>query len=206
MSRRWFSKRNHQDSRLPAESLNSCESLVFEVFTHGLSSEEADEVVNTLQFFSPKRVEVRVLSEIPESFFNLVRHQYDGFSTAKWVNSLRVLKNSVVLGVMNIDAYVDPLNFIFGIALPELNVATVYVIRLRISVSKKGFLTRMRKEIVHEVGHVFGLRHCKNKSCVMSFSNSLADVDKKDFRLCNTHYTELKSRVPCASEELLLRT
>ncbi|MFN3268429.1 MAG: hypothetical protein ACK416_04125 [Zestosphaera sp.] len=183
---------------------NYC-NTIFEVFTHGLGSEETDEVVNTLRFFSPKKVEVNTLKEIPQSFFNLVRHQYDGFSITKWVNSLRTIRDSVVLGIMNVDAYVEPLNFIFGIALPELNAATVYVIRLRIGVPKKEFLARVRKEVVHELGHVFGLRHCRSKFCVMCFSNSLADVDKKDFRMCNAHYTELKNRLPCVSEELLLK-
>ncbi|MEO3993380.1 MAG: hypothetical protein QN229_03605 [Desulfurococcaceae archaeon TW002] len=201
-----FSKQKSRDSQFSEESLSNYCNVIFEVFTHGLGSEEADEVINTLRLFSPRKVYVSTLKEIPESFFNLVRHQYDGFSITKWVNSLRTMKDSVVLGVMNVDAYVDPLNFIFGIALPELNAATVYVSRLRINVSQKGFLARVRKEVVHELGHVFGLRHCKNKFCVMCFSNSLADVDKKNFRMCNAHYTELKNRLPCVSEELLLKT
>lgn len=196
-------RQNYQSSE---EGSISCSDLVFEVLTHGLDPEEADEVADTLRFFSPKKIDLGVLDKIPESFFNLIRHQYDGFLIARWVNSLRTNKDSVILGVMNVDAYVDPLNFIFGIALPELRVATVYVTRLKIGASRKEFLSRVRKEVIHEIGHVFGLRHCRNKSCVMSFSNSLIDVDKKDFRMCSTHYTELKNRLPCLNEELLLRT
>ncbi len=185
------------------ETFNSCSNLIFEVFTHGIDPESTEVVVKTLRFFSPRKIEVRVLKEIPETSYNLVRHQYNGFSVAKWLNTLRSMKDSVVLGVMNVDAYVDPLNFIFGLALPELNLATVYVARLKINATKSEFVVRIRKEVVHEVGHVFGLRHCQDKSCVMSFSNSLADVDRKDFRMCSTHYLELKNRVPCVSDELL---
>ncbi|MGC8975435.1 MAG: hypothetical protein ACP5KB_04475 [Thermoprotei archaeon] len=180
--------------------------LVFEVFAYGLSPEEVDEVINTLNFFRPEKIEVSNLKEIPEFFFDLVRRQYNGFLIAKWVSSLRTIRNSIVLGILNVDAYVSPLNFIFGIALPELNVATVYVVRLRIGSSKNKLLARIRKEVIHEIGHVFGLRHCQNKSCVMSFSNSLADVDEKDFKMCNAHYAELKKRLPHVGEELLLRS
>lgn len=203
MNCRQLSGRERRSNQSSVESSISCSDLVFEVFTHGLDPEEADEVVDTLHLFSPKNIDLGVLDKMPESFFNLVRRQYDGFLIAKWVSSLRANKDSVVLGVMNVDAYVDPLNFIFGIALPELSVATVYVSRLRIGASRKEFLTRVRKEVIHELGHVFGLRHCRNKSCVMSFSNSLIDVDKKDFRMCSTHYSELKNRLSCVSKELL---
>lgn len=199
-----LSERERQSGQ-PTESSSSCNDLVFEVFIYGLDSEEADEVSNTLRFFVPKKIDLGILSKVPESFFNSIRHQYDGFLVARWVNSLRTSKDSVILGVMDVDAYVDPLNFIFGIALPELNVAIVYVTRLRVGVPRKEFLSRVRKEVIHEVGHVFGLRHCRNKSCVMSFSNSLIDVDKKDFRMCTAHYTELKNRLSCVSRELLLR-
>lgn len=43
---------------------------------------------------------------------------------------------------------------------------------------------RALKEAIHEIGHVLGLIHCENKRCVMSFSNSIIDVDLKDWRYC----------------------
>ncbi len=200
----WFSSRELRTTQLFfEEALNSCSNLVFEVFAYDINPESAEVVVRTLRFFNPRKVEVRALKKIPETSYNLIRHQYNGFLIAKWLDTLRTTKDSVVLGIMNVDAYVDPLNFIFGLALPELNLATVYVARLRINATKGEFMARIRKEVVHEVGHVFGLRHCENKSCVMSFSNSLADVDRKDFRMCNAHYVELKNKVPCVSVELL---
>ncbi|GEM_PF-813032 len=203
MSHRFSARESHTTQLFSEEIPNSCSNLVFEVFIHTIDPESTEVLIKTLRFFSPKKIEVRALKEIPETSYNLIRHQYNGFLIAKWLDTLRATKDSVVLGVMNVDAYVDPLNFIFGLALPELNLATVYVARLKINATKGEFMTRIRKEVVHEVGHVFGLRHCKNKSCVMSFSNSLADVDRKDFRMCNTHYVELKNRVPCVSDELL---
>ena len=40
------------------------------------------------------------------------------------------------------------------------------------------------KEAVHELGHTLGLAHCPNAKCVMHFSNSLADTDRKGSVLC----------------------
>ena len=42
----------------------------------------------------------------------------------------------------------------------------------------------MVKEAIHELGHTFGLFHCNNKLCVVYFSNSLYDTDRKGKRLC----------------------
>jgi archaemetzincin len=40
------------------------------------------------------------------------------------------------------------------------------------------------KEAVHELGHMFGLDHCSDLRCVMHFSNSLADTDRKGRDFC----------------------
>ncbi|HVQ01245.1 MAG TPA: peptidase, partial [Candidatus Thermoplasmatota archaeon] len=39
------------------------------------------------------------------------------------------------------------------------------------------------KEAIHEVGHVMGLKHCPNR-CVMRFSNSLGEAQRKPLTLC----------------------
>ncbi|WP_236953667.1 hypothetical protein [Methanocaldococcus bathoardescens] len=49
-------------------------------------------------------------------------------------------------------------------------------------------------EFIHEISHVLGLMHCKNKRCVMSFSNSIIDVDLKDWKYCEKCLKKLKDR------------
>jgi len=48
------------------------------------------------------------------------------------------------------------------------------------------FLERIIKEIVHELGHCFGLTHCSNPKCVMRFSNNVLDVDSKEKYFCES--------------------
>ncbi len=93
----------------------------------------------------------------------------------------------------DIDAYSNGLNFVFGEALLGSNIACVYTRRLnpyyynkRITGDyHKLFITRIVKEIIHEWGHLLGLSHCIDKSCVMSFSNSVIDVDAKTPFFCS---------------------
>jgi archaemetzincin len=46
------------------------------------------------------------------------------------------------------------------------------------------FEKRILREAIHELGHTFGLYHCQNY-CVMQFSNSLMEADKKSIKFCN---------------------
>jgi archaemetzincin len=49
----------------------------------------------------------------------------------------------------------------------------------------KLLLDRFRKEVVHELGHMFGLVHCSNPICVMRSSTYVEDIDQKTHSLCS---------------------
>jgi archaemetzincin len=95
-----------------------------------------------------------------------------------------------VVGVADVDLYVPRLNFVFGEADIASGTAIVSLCRLRqeyygLAPDEALFMERATKEIVHELGHTFGLGHCPNNKCVMHFSNSLADTDLKEAQFCN---------------------
>jgi len=52
----------------------------------------------------------------------------------------------------------------------------------------------IEKEVIHELGHIFGLPHCKNK-CVMQFSNSLAEAMEKPSHFCQECIKKLKDKI-----------
>lgn len=94
-----------------------------------------------------------------------------------------------VVGVTEVDLYVPRLNYVFGEADPLSGRAIVSLCRLRqeyygLPPDETLFLERAVKEIVHELGHTFGLGHCPNNRCVMYFSNTLADTDFKETGFC----------------------
>jgi len=94
-----------------------------------------------------------------------------------------------VLAVTEADLYVPRLNFVFGEALCPGKAAVISLCRLRPefygeSPNRALFVERSVKEAVHEVGHTFGLGHCHNSACVMFFSNSILDTDRKKLVFC----------------------
>jgi archaemetzincin len=91
------------------------------------------------------------------------------------------------------DLYVPGLNFVFGEA--SQKVAVISFTRLRqefyhLPEDRGLFHRRALTEAVHELGHTYGLQHCKNPHCVMFFSNTLMDTDRKGPEFC----TECKRR------------
>lgn len=95
-----------------------------------------------------------------------------------------------ILGIADVDLYAPGLNFVFGEADSILDVAIISLYRLRPEFYGRPpdetlFINRAVKEMVHELGHTFGLLHCSNPNCVMHFSNSLADTDIKEETFCS---------------------
>ena len=94
----------------------------------------------------------------------------------------------ITLFVTEHDLFADRLNFVFGEA--ELGGKRAIISLYRLKPEFYGmsdgelFKGRVLKEAMHELGHVFGLPHCRNPNCVMYFSNSILDTDRKGWRYC----------------------
>lgn len=128
---------------------------------------------------------------LPQEAYNSRRGQY--FSSLildKLRQSLKPGKQQKILAIADVDLYVEGLNFVFGEAELGGHLSIISLVRLRQSFygfpeEKSLFLGRVKKEAVHELGHTFGLRHCRDPLCVMHFSNSLMDTDRKRASLCS---------------------
>ncbi|HEX6281481.1 MAG TPA: archaemetzincin family Zn-dependent metalloprotease [Nitrososphaera sp.] len=110
-------------------------------------------------------------------------------------------RKTIILGICNIDAYSSGLNFVFGQASLTGGVAAIYLPRLRqefygLDTDRSIFIERLLKEATHEVGHAFELDHCPKQTCVMHFSNSLADTDRKAKDFCKICRKKLHQKWP----------
>lgn len=125
------------------------------------------------------KTEVFVLpaSEASLRCYNPSRRQYNSTCLLRTLPPIRV-----TLGVTGKDIYATGMNFVFGEA--ELGGARAILSVFRLStVDSKLYEERVVKEAMHEIGHVLGLKHCQNH-CVMKFSNSIEEVDKKPATFC----------------------
>jgi archaemetzincin len=134
------------------------------------------------------RVELQTATDFPFSV-NKRRNQWNSFKILEWLEKFRPNKATKILGIFDIDAYTAGFDFVFGEAFYRGRVAAIYLSRLRqefygLESNPPLFYERLVKEAIHELGHVYGLRHCKNSRCVMHFSTSLLDIDTKRRSFC----------------------
>ena len=133
---------------------------------------------------------------LPESAFDKKRAQYRSNQVLGIIQSQCSDKSLTrLLGVIDTDIYIQGLNFVFGEAIFPGKAALISLWRLKPEFYKSPsnfevFAERSVKEAVHEVGHTLGLRHCPRSSCVMHFSNSIFDTDKKQVLFCDECYIQ----------------
>lgn len=125
------------------------------------------------------------------NFYFPGRRQYDANKLLKAVSEMSFTNSYKKIGLFRVDLFIPILTYIFGQAVLNGNTGIVSLYRLRnelygLKQSKEILYERLRKVIIHETGHMFGLIHCQNPICVMRSSTYVEDIDQKNQNLC-TH-------------------
>lgn len=129
--------------------------------------------------------------ENPVYAFNESRCQY---------NSKLILKNMIkccpqdvlgFMGVTHVDMFVPILKYVFGLSQVEDRCSLISTHRLdprfyNHEPDPDLLMARLEKTALHELGHSFGLTHCRNRRCVMYSSTRVEHTDAKQPDLCPT--------------------
>jgi len=154
----------------------------------------ADRILENLNMTFPKTtcVLIKETFPTPEEAFDSRRKQYRSDIILAKIEELAEKEKTSerILGIVNVDIFVPSLNFVFGEAKCLGKAALISLHRLRPEFhgerpNTELFMERSSKEAVHEIGHTFGLAHCGNPFCVMYFSNSIFDTDRKQGLFCS---------------------
>ncbi len=127
---------------------------------------------------------------LPATARNAARNQYDAEMVLEFLSlSVETADDRRVLGVTDADLYFPGMNFVFGIAGRRCALISLHRLEqpfYRLPEDAGVFRYRAVVEAVHELGHTFGLAHCEEPRCVMRFSNTIAETDRKGPAFCTS--------------------
>ena len=152
-----------------------------QLFYDSKSREVVTEVIEALEaVFRIEPGSEAVVKDVDKEAYDRSRMQYNASILLNSITSTSTRATTAssvyLLWIVSEDIFVRGMNFVFGIAKPGKGAV--------LSTYRLDSLNLIKKEAIHEMGHVFGLQHCSNK-CVMQFSNSVNEAKKKPAELCD---------------------
>lgn len=143
---------------------------------------------------------------IPEGAHNPERDQYDGTIMLRAALDGCPPDATRLLMVTEKDLFIPMLTFIVGQAQLDGTVAIVSLARLRsefhgLPANRRLLVERYLKEALHELGHTFGLTHCRDKGCVMSLSITTEHIDRKRGEMCHSCHIRVLDKLDTLCRE-----
>jgi archaemetzincin len=139
------------------------------------------------EFHQPVSVEVSHLDLNP--FYSPGRRQYDANRLLNQLSADALPDPVKTLGLFRVDLFIPVLTYIFGQAMLGGNTGIASAYRLKnelygLKMDNELMTQRFSKEVIHELGHTFGLIHCHISTCVMRSSTYVGDIDQKSLHFC----------------------
>jgi archaemetzincin len=135
-------------------------------------------------------------------FFDSQRGQYDAL---KMIQAFEEENTFPSILLTNVDLFIPIFTFVFGLAKLNGNIGIVSTCRLEnnfygLPDNYNLLKQRILKEIIHEYGHLAGLRHCSQFNCVMASSTSADEIDIKLQYFCDA--CQIKSKINISARRI----
>jgi archaemetzincin len=134
------------------------------------------------------RTEVVPLLDEVDLWMDPVRKQYHSTPILETLALLLPSKAIKVLAITKVDLFIPILTHVYGEAQLGGKACILSIHRfsdgLAVGSGSMTFRSRVVKEAIHELGHTFNLRHCRDPHCTMHYCRSVQEVDRKSNQLC----------------------
>ncbi|MDY6790239.1 MAG: archaemetzincin family Zn-dependent metalloprotease [Thermodesulfobacteriota bacterium] len=140
--------------------------------------------------------------------FDPKRKQHHSTPILKKLEEVAPVQATKIIGITSVDLFIPILTHVYGEAQIGGTACIISTHRLSeglsLAADKNSYYQRVAKEAVHELGHTFKLRHCKDSACIMHYCRSIKDVDRKSEQLCRYCKTLLDDEIKRLSDRLPL--
>lgn len=124
----------------------------------------------------------------PASAYRPGRQQYRADLLLDWVCARHDGADAIV-AIANADIYEPGYNFLFGLSYIGSGCALIALGHLDRSdngapVTRPRLGHRAAMIAIHELGHAYGLDHCKRRGCVMRYEDQVGPVDRERGQFC----------------------
>lgn len=136
--------------------------------------------------FNFKTATIPVLSDISFAY-NENRKQYHSTPILQSLADHAPSHCLKIVGIATVDLFIPILTHVYGEAQLGGKACIISTFRLHSHKDTESIFLlheRMAKEVIHELGHTFNLRHCDSHRCIMHYCRSIQDVDAKSNQLC----------------------
>jgi archaemetzincin len=128
------------------------------------------------------------------------RKQYTSPLVLARLRRMKKGSSDKIMAVTDVDLYSTGYDFVYGEADIKAGIASLSVSRLHdgnpdVSSDLSLATERIIREATHEIGHLFGLGHCRDRQCVMCTCTCLAEVDAAHGGLCPECNKKLKPQL-----------
>lgn len=159
---------------------------------HPVAQGAVEILVHPLVRIFNTKVSIDTSSSLLADFaYNAMRGQYNSTTILLKLSHLFSQHEGKILGVTSVDLCIPVLTFVFGEAQLQGKFSVMSTARLTESFygleeNLELFTMRVIKEATHELGHTYGLVHCRDLNCTMHSSTSVEEVDIKGSNLCRS--------------------
>ncbi len=155
-------------------------------------------------------ISLKQVFQIPISYLPIEINLQNGWSQERsqlnstWLLSQFLQKaphdNGKILGVTVYDLFTPILTFLFGEAELKGRAAVFSTYRFQDEIyglppNHEKLESRILKEATHELGHTFGLHHCRNSNCVMHSSTYIEEFDFKSETFCENCFSVFEENI-----------